>query len=182
MIPAIYQVRGFDLANISFIKSEMGWIVFDPLTSKETAKAALDFINEKLGERPVVAVVYSHSHADHFGGVRGVVDEADVKNGKVELIAPIGFIELRFWIHDPENGIGNVSSAVRMKIWDAFKANGILVSTKWQDEVEYQSVSVPSLFYPSLACKGRSRTVQHRRPRRSGYPIWWSFVEDLSWA
>jgi len=69
----IYQVRGFDLANISFIKSDHGWIVFDPLTAKETAAAALKFINEQLGERPVVAIVYSHSHADHFGGVRGVV-------------------------------------------------------------------------------------------------------------
>jgi alkyl sulfatase BDS1-like metallo-beta-lactamase superfamily hydrolase len=56
----IWQVRGFDLANIGFVKSDTGWIVFDPLTAKETAKAALDFINEKLGKRPVVAVVYSH--------------------------------------------------------------------------------------------------------------------------
>ncbi|MEZ9539073.1 alkyl/aryl-sulfatase [Shewanella sp. 10N.286.51.B8] len=86
----IYQVRGYDLANISFIKGETGWIVFDPLTAKETAAAALKFINEQLGERPVVAVVYSHSHADHFGGVRGVVDEADVKSGKVKVIAPEG--------------------------------------------------------------------------------------------
>lgn len=89
----IYQVRGFDLANISFVKGKTGWIVFDPLTAKETAKAALDFINEKVGKRPVVAVVYSHSHADHFGGVRGVVDEADVKSGKVPVIAPVGFME-----------------------------------------------------------------------------------------
>ena len=89
----IYQVRGYDLANISFIKSDTGWIVFDPLTAKETAAAALKFINEKLGERPVVAVVYSHSHGDHFGGVRGVVDEADVRSGKVKIIAPIGFME-----------------------------------------------------------------------------------------
>lgn len=89
----IYQVRGFDLANISFIKSDTGWIVFDPLTAKETAKAALDFINEKLGKRPVVAIVYSHSHADHYGGVRGVVDEVDVKSGKVPVIAPAGFME-----------------------------------------------------------------------------------------
>jgi alkyl sulfatase BDS1-like metallo-beta-lactamase superfamily hydrolase len=93
VIPGIYQVRGFDLANISFIKSKTGWIIFDPLTAKETAKAALDFINEKLGERPVVAVVYSHSHADHFGGVRGVVDEADVRSGKVKIIAPVGFMD-----------------------------------------------------------------------------------------
>ncbi len=93
VIPGIYQVRGFDLANISFIKSKSGWIVFDPLTAKETAKAALDFINEKLGKRPVVAVVYSHSHADHFGGVRGVVDEKDVRSGKVKIIAPVGFMD-----------------------------------------------------------------------------------------
>jgi len=89
----IYQVRGFDLANISFIKGDTGWIVFDPLTAKETARAALEFINEKLGKRPVVGVVYSHSHVDHFGGVRGVVDEADVFSGKVKVIAPKGFLE-----------------------------------------------------------------------------------------
>ena len=89
----IYQVRGYDLANISFIKSDTGWIVFDPLTAKETAAAALEFINKQLGERPVVAVVYSHSHADHFGGVRGVVDEADVRSGKVKIIAPVGFMD-----------------------------------------------------------------------------------------
>jgi alkyl sulfatase BDS1-like metallo-beta-lactamase superfamily hydrolase len=89
----IYQVRGYDLANISFIKSKTGWIIFDPLTAKETARAALKFINEQLGERPVVAVVYSHSHADHFGGVRGVVDEADVASGKVKVIAPVGFMD-----------------------------------------------------------------------------------------
>ena len=88
----IYQVRGFDLANISFIKGDTGWIVFDPLTAAETARAALKFINEKLGTRPVVAVVYSHSHVDHFGGVRGVADEADVNSGKVKIIAPEGFL------------------------------------------------------------------------------------------
>jgi len=90
---AIYQVRGFDLANISFIKGDTGWVVFDPLTAKETARAALEFINEKLGKRTVVGVVYSHSHVDHFGGVRGVVDEADVVSGKVKVIAPKGFLE-----------------------------------------------------------------------------------------
>jgi len=89
----IYQVRGFDLANISFIKGDTGWIIYDPLTAAETSRAALAFINEKLGKRPVVAVVYSHSHGDHFGGVRGVVDEADVRSGKVMLIASEGFME-----------------------------------------------------------------------------------------
>ena len=89
----IYQVRGFDLANISFIKGDTGWIVFDPLTAQETARAALEFINEKLGKRPVVAVVYSHSHGDHFGGVHGVVSDADVRSGKVPIIAPVGFMQ-----------------------------------------------------------------------------------------
>lgn len=89
----VYQVRGFDLANISFIRSDSGWIVFDPLTAKETAAAALALVTEHLGARPVVAVVYSHSHVDHFGGVRGVVDEADVRAGRVPVIAPVGFMD-----------------------------------------------------------------------------------------
>jgi alkyl sulfatase BDS1-like metallo-beta-lactamase superfamily hydrolase len=89
----IYQVRGYDLANISFVKGDTGWIIFDPLTAKETAAAALKFINEQLGDRPVTAVVYSHSHGDHFGGVRGVVDQADVRSGKVPVIAPVGFMD-----------------------------------------------------------------------------------------
>ncbi|MEY8099709.1 alkyl/aryl-sulfatase [Falsihalocynthiibacter sp. S25ZX9] len=88
----IYQVRGFDLSNISFIKSDTGWIIFDPLASKETAAAALKLINDTVGERPVVAVIYSHSHADHYGGVRGVISDEDVANG-VEVIAPVGFME-----------------------------------------------------------------------------------------
>jgi len=89
----IYQIRGFDLANITFVEGDTGWIIFDTLTIPETAEAALKFINEQLGERPVVAVVYSHSHADHFGGIRGVVNEEDVISGKVKVIAPEGFME-----------------------------------------------------------------------------------------
>lgn len=88
----IWQIRGFDLSNISFIKGKTGWIIFDVGTTRETARAALDFVNEKLGKRPVVAVVYSHAHADHFGGIRGVVDEADVRSGKVKIIAPEHFM------------------------------------------------------------------------------------------
>ncbi|MBP6110430.1 MAG: MBL fold metallo-hydrolase, partial [Rhodocyclaceae bacterium] len=89
----IYQVRGFDLANMTLVKSDTGWIIFDVLTTKETARAALAFANEKLGARPVVAVIYSHAHVDHFGGVRGVVDDADVASGKVKIIAPAHFMD-----------------------------------------------------------------------------------------
>ncbi|MFU8815663.1 MAG: alkyl/aryl-sulfatase [Pseudomonadales bacterium] len=90
---AIYQVRGFDLANLTLIRGETGWIVFDVLLTRETASAAMALVAEHLGERPVVAVVYSHSHADHFGGVRGVVDEQDVRAGRVAILAPEGFME-----------------------------------------------------------------------------------------
>ena len=89
----IFQVRGYDLSNITFIQGDTGWIVFDPLISMETAKAAYDLVRQHRGQRPVVAVVYSHSHVDHFGGVRGIVDEADVKSGKVQILAPEHFAE-----------------------------------------------------------------------------------------
>jgi len=93
VIPGFYQVRGFDLANMTFVRGKTGWIVFDPLTAAETARAAKELVDEHLGERPVVAVVYSHSHGDHWGGVRGIVDEADVRSGKVKIIAPRGFMQ-----------------------------------------------------------------------------------------
>lgn len=93
VIPGIYQVRNFDLSNITFIKGETGWIVFDPLLSEETAAKALELVNEHLGEYPVTGVVYSHNHADHFAGVRSMVDEADVRSGKIPIIAPNRFME-----------------------------------------------------------------------------------------
>ncbi len=89
----IYQVRGYDLSNITFVKGKTGWIVFDPLISPETAKAALDFTNEKLGKRPVVAVIYSHSHIDHYGGASGIINRKDVEAGKVQVLAPEHFTE-----------------------------------------------------------------------------------------
>lgn len=89
----IYQVRGFDLSNMTLIEGKTGWILYDVLTTKETAAAALKFANEQLGERPVTAVIYSHTHADHFGGVRGVINEEDVIAGKVKVIAPAGFMD-----------------------------------------------------------------------------------------
>ena len=88
----IYQVRGFDLANMTLVKGNTGWIIFDVLLTEQTANAALALANERLGELPVRAVVYSHSHVDQFGGVRGVVSEEAVAAGEVEVIAPVGFM------------------------------------------------------------------------------------------
>ncbi len=89
----VYQVRGFDLANLTMVEGDSGLILIDPLTSAETARAALALYRKHRPARPVVAVVYTHSHVDHFGGVRGVVDEADVRAGRVQVIAPVGFLE-----------------------------------------------------------------------------------------
>jgi alkyl sulfatase BDS1-like metallo-beta-lactamase superfamily hydrolase len=89
----MWQVRGLDVSNMTVIKGQTGWILIDPLTTRDTAAAALRLVNETLGPRPVRAVIYSHSHADHFGGVRGVVDENDVKAGMVQIIAPAHFMD-----------------------------------------------------------------------------------------
>jgi len=89
----IYQVRGFDVSTVSFIDAGTGWIVVDPLTTTEVARAALELVTEHLGEKPVLAVIYSHSHADHYGGVGGITSVADVAAGKVKVIAPEGFLE-----------------------------------------------------------------------------------------
>lgn len=87
----IYQVRGYDLSNITFIKGDTGWIVFDPLMSTECAKAALELVNENLGVLPIKAVVYSHSHVDHFGGVLGIVTPEQVQAEGIAIIAPEHF-------------------------------------------------------------------------------------------
>ncbi|MGE2691751.1 alkyl/aryl-sulfatase [Mycolicibacterium pulveris] len=93
VVEGIYQVRGFDLSNISFIETDSGVIVIDPLISTETAAAALALYRAHRGDRPVVAVIYTHSHVDHFGGVLGVTTQADVDAGKVAVIAPEHFTE-----------------------------------------------------------------------------------------
>lgn len=89
----IYQVRGLDLANMTIIEGDKGLLVIDPLMTSETARAALDLYYRKRPRKPVTTVIYTHSHIDHFGGVRGVIDEADVKSGKVQVYAPSGFME-----------------------------------------------------------------------------------------
>jgi alkyl sulfatase BDS1-like metallo-beta-lactamase superfamily hydrolase len=87
----VYHLRGYDLSNMVVIEGETGWIVVDPLITKEVARAAMGLLNDQLGERPVSAVIYTHSHADHFGGVLGVVDQAQVESGAVEIISTENF-------------------------------------------------------------------------------------------
>jgi alkyl sulfatase BDS1-like metallo-beta-lactamase superfamily hydrolase len=89
----IWQMRGYDLANMTLVAGKTGWIVIDPLFTAERAKATFDFANKTLGERPIVAVIYTHSHIDHFGGVRGIVSDEDITSGRVKIIAPAGFME-----------------------------------------------------------------------------------------
>lgn len=90
--PKCWQVRGYDISNITFIEGATGWIVIDPLTSGQCARASLELADQHLGKRPVVAVIYTHSHADHFGGVNGVTSQADVDAGRCIVIAPEGFL------------------------------------------------------------------------------------------
>ena len=90
--PNVWQVRGYDISNITFVRGATGWIVIDPLTADSTAKASLELLSEHVERRPVSAVIYTHSHADHFGGVLGVTTKADVENGKCQIIAPVGFL------------------------------------------------------------------------------------------
>ncbi|QGY31650.1 alkyl/aryl-sulfatase [Pantoea cypripedii] len=89
----VYQIRNLDLSNMTIIEGDKGITVIDPLVSAETAKVGMDLYYKHRGKKPVVAVIYTHSHVDHYGGVRGVVDEADVKSGKVKIYAPAGFME-----------------------------------------------------------------------------------------
>jgi alkyl sulfatase BDS1-like metallo-beta-lactamase superfamily hydrolase len=89
----IYQVRNQDLSNMTIIEGDKGIVVVDPMISMETAKVGMDLYYKHRGKKPVVAVMYTHSHVDHYGGVRGVVDEADVTSGKIKIFASVGFLE-----------------------------------------------------------------------------------------
>lgn len=89
----MYQIRNLDLSNMTIMEGKEGITVIDPLVSAETAKVGMDLYYKNRGKRPVVAVIYTHSHVDHYGGVRGVIDEADVKSGKVKVYAPAGFMK-----------------------------------------------------------------------------------------
>ena len=88
----MFGVRGYDISNITFIKGTEGWVIIDPLTTSFTARACLDLANATLGERPVTAVIYTHSHVDHYGGILGVTTAEDVDQGRVRVLAPEGFM------------------------------------------------------------------------------------------
>lgn len=93
VVPGIYQVRGFDLSIMTLVEGDRGVVVIDPLISMETAAAALGLYRTHRGDRPVTGVIYTHSHADHFGGVKGVTTQDDVDAGRVPVLAPEGFVE-----------------------------------------------------------------------------------------
>jgi alkyl sulfatase BDS1-like metallo-beta-lactamase superfamily hydrolase len=90
--PGIWQARGYDISNVTFVAGDSGWIVIDPLTVEPCARACLELADAHLGRRPVTAVIYTHSHADHFGGVLGVTTQADVAAGRCRVIAPEHFL------------------------------------------------------------------------------------------
>ena len=93
VVDRLYQVRNHDISNLTIVEGDTGLILFDPLISTECSAAALALYFEHRPRKPVVAVVYSHSHVDHYGGVKGVISEEDVAAGKVRVIAPEGFLE-----------------------------------------------------------------------------------------
>jgi alkyl sulfatase BDS1-like metallo-beta-lactamase superfamily hydrolase len=93
VVPGIYQIRGFDISNMTLIESETGVIVIDPLVTLEVASAAIELYFARRGKRPVKAVIYTHSHTDHWGGVKGVIAQEDADSGRVPVIAPRGFVE-----------------------------------------------------------------------------------------
>ena len=93
VVDGIYQVRGYDMTNITFVRGDTGWIVFDPLMSCECSRAAFQLVTDNLGERPVMGIVMSHPHVDHYGGIKGIVSEEEVAERSIPIIVPQGFAE-----------------------------------------------------------------------------------------
>ncbi len=93
VMDGVYQLRGFDIANITLIEGKTGWIVVDALTSRESAAAAMAFAEQHLGKKPISALILTHAHADHFGGALGVISQQEAAQRKVPVVAPAGFME-----------------------------------------------------------------------------------------
>ena len=165
VIPGIYQVRGFDLSDISFVRGKRGWIVIDPLVTAEVARAALELFQKHVGDGlPITAVIYSHSHGDHWGGVRGIVDEEDVRSGNVEIIAPRDFMEhtisenvyagnamnrrlfYQYGVLLPPNPYGHVGQGLGQNV--SAGAIGLIPPTKIiEDDIEYLTVDGVSMVF-----------------------------------
>ena len=165
VMEGIYQVRGFDLANLTFVRGATGWVVFDTGTTVETARAAHALVRQHVEDLPVSAVIHSHSHIDHFGGVRGLIDESDVRAGTVPVIVPEGFMEhavaenvyagnamLRraFFQYGglmPANPYGHVDQAIG-KNTAAGRPSLIQPSLVITDDVEHHTVDgIPMVFH-----------------------------------
>lgn len=93
VVDGVYQLRGFDIANLTLIEGKTGWIVVDTLTARESAQFAMAFAEKHLGRKPISAMIFTHAHVDHFGGALGLLSPAEVDQRKIPVVAPAGFIE-----------------------------------------------------------------------------------------
>ncbi len=153
----IYQIRGFDLSVMSIIETDTGYIVIDPLVTVPVAKAGMELVYRHLGRKPIVAVIYTHSHIDHWGGVKGVISEEDVRAGKIKVIAPEHFLEHAI----SENVIaGNVMSRRASYMYGNLVPKGV----KGQIGTglgQTTSAGMPSLIPPtdSITATGQTMTI-----------------------
>lgn len=145
----MYQVRGQDIANITFIEGDTGIIIVDPLLDAGAAKSSLELYFQHRPQKPVVAVIYTHSHTDHYGGVKGVISEEDVKSGKVQIIAPAGFMNEAI----SENVLlGNIMS--RRSLY----SYGLLLPHNMQGNIGNGLGVTPATSYPTIIAPTKSIT------------------------
>ena len=186
----VWQIRGFDVSNMTLISGKTGWIIIDPLTRKESAAAGLKLANEQLGTRPVVAVIYTHSHSDHFGGAFGVTSREDVTAGKVAIIAPEHFTQeavsenvmagpamgrraaYLFGIGQKPGPQGSIGSGIGRGI--AGGESGLIVPG---DVTEPRLIfPSPSASLPSLPAENRMHIVGWSRTNSSTWRDWLSYT------
>lgn len=155
VVDGVYQIRGFDLSVMSIVETDGGYLVIDPLVTPPTAKAGMELVYKHLGRRPIVAVIYTHSHIDHWGGVKGVISQADVQAGRAKVIAPNHFMEFAI----SENVIaGNVMSRRASYMY------GNLLPKDPQGQVgsglgQTTSTDVPSLIAPTDSITHTGQTM-----------------------
>jgi alkyl sulfatase BDS1-like metallo-beta-lactamase superfamily hydrolase len=158
--PGIWQARGYDISNITFIAGDTGWVIIDPLTAEPCARACLDLANHHLGEWPVVAGIYTHSHTDHFGGVLGVTTQEDVDAGRCRIIAPLHFLRETLG----ENVIAGYSMIRRASTWIAASARRSRSGRQASSPPPRRSPRpAPSWWW--TVCASCSRSPPRPRPR-----------------